>query len=78
MSGLEPSSGLGKKKRFGSSFSLSSSFFSPVSHHSTQVGAENEIDNDQFAGSGKVFFKRGEKVKKEKKEKNLGEVGGIE
>ncbi|KAB0402236.1 hypothetical protein E2I00_013701 [Balaenoptera physalus] len=25
------------------------------------VGAENEIDNDQFAGSGKVFFKRGEK-----------------
>lgn len=72
-----------KKKPFSSSFSLSSSFFSPVSHHSEQVGAENEIDSDQFAGSGKVcfcfffssFFKRGEMVKKKKMGKG---DGGIE
>lgn len=45
-----------KKKPFGSSFSLASSFFCPVSHYSEQVGAENEIDSDQFVGSGKVCW----------------------
>ena len=79
--GWSPRLGRGEKQPFGASFSRSSSFFAPVSRRSEQVGAENEADSDQFAGSGKVFFplplflkRRNGKKKKKKNGEGVGEL----
>ena len=80
--GWSPRLGRGETQPFGASFSRSSSFFAPVSRRSEQVGAENEADSDQFAGSGKVFFPLPLFLKrrngKKKKKKKWGRGGGIE